>query len=68
MRLQRYLPELIAAVFVGLAVILAMHQRFFTNDGWFHFRQVVHFETIIACCIAGAIAVVAGKYIGKSGK
>lgn len=58
-------PEILAVIFIILAVLALLHQHFTTSDAWFHLRQLKNHETIIACCVVAAIALVAGKYLGR---
>ena len=55
-------PKLFLAL---LAVFLIVHQLLYRNDGWFNFQQLWCHETLIACFIFAAIALVAGKYLGR---
>ena len=52
-------------VLVVLAIVGLIHQQLTTSDVWFHFGQLRNHETIVACCIVGAVALVVGKYLGK---
>jgi hypothetical protein len=61
----RFLPEILAVIMVVLAILGLVHQQLTTSDVWFHLGQLRNHETIIACCIVGAVALVVGKYLGK---
>jgi len=61
-------PEILAAIFIVASCLALLHQRFFGDDVWFHLRQMKNHETIIAFLVAGAIGLLAGKYLGRFGK
>jgi hypothetical protein len=61
------LPEILAAVLIVISILLLVHQRLVSNDVWFHLRQIRNHETIVAFLVAGAIGLLAGKYLGKAG-
>jgi hypothetical protein len=65
--MRKYIIEILAVTLLGLAVFGLIHQQLTTSDVWFHFRQLGNHETIVACCIVAAIALVTGKYLGKFG-
>jgi len=62
---RNFIPEILAVILVVLAVLGLIHQQLTTNDVWFHLGQLKNHETIVSCCIVGAIALVAGKYLGR---
>ena len=64
-KVKKRLPEILAVILLILAVLGLIHQQLTSNDVWFHFHQLKNHETIVACCIVGAIALVAGKYLGR---
>lgn len=63
--MKNFIPEILAVVLVVLAIVGLIHQQLTTSDVWFHFGQLRNHETIVACCIVGAVALVVGKYLGK---
>ena len=66
-KVKKYVTEGTAVIGFCLAIIGLIHQQIVSNDVWFHFRQMRNHETIVACCIIGALALLAGKYLGKYG-
>ena len=62
---KNYLPEIIAALLLALAVFGLVHQQMTSNDVWFHLRQLRNHETIVSCLIAAAIALLTGKYLER---
>ena len=63
--MKNRLPEILAVILLILAVLGLIHQQLTSSDVWFHFRQLKNHETIVACCVVGAIALVVGKYLGR---
>ena len=63
--MKNCVPEILVVVLVILAGLSLIHQQLATSDVWFHFGQLKSRETIVACFIVGAIALVAGKYLGR---
>jgi len=63
--LKNRLPEVLAVVFIFLAAFGLIHQQLTSSDVWFHFGQMRNHETIVACCIVAAIALLIGKYLGR---
>jgi hypothetical protein len=59
------IPEILAVIFLLMAIFLTIHQQLFSNDAWFNFQQLWHHETLIACFVFAAVALVLGKYLGR---
>ncbi|MGD9143293.1 MAG: hypothetical protein PVG61_05555 [Dehalococcoidia bacterium] len=59
------LPEIIAIIFILIAIYLGIHQVITTDDTIFNLRQIWHHETLIAVFGFGAVCLLAGKYLGK---
>ena len=63
--MKNRIPEILAAILFCLAVLLLFHQRLFANHVWFSWQEFWHHESVIACCVVAAIALVVGKYLGS---
>ena len=59
------LPEILALLFILIAVFLTIHQEIYSDDGWFNIRQMWHHETLITVFVFGAVCFIAGKYLGR---
>jgi hypothetical protein len=65
--MKKHIIEILAVILLVLAVFGLIHQQLTTNDVWFQFQQLGNHETIVACCLVAAIALVAGKHLGRLG-
>jgi cytochrome bd-type quinol oxidase subunit 2 len=64
--MRHRVPEILAVIALVLAVAALIYQHFVCSTGaWFDWPQLWHYETVIVCCIVAAIALVAGKYLGR---
>ncbi len=64
--MRNRVPEILAAIALILALAALVYQHFATNNGaWFEWEQFWHYESFIAMGIVAAIALVAGKYLGR---
>jgi hypothetical protein len=64
--MKNYLPEILAALGFCAGVFLVFHEwlnRCPTRA--FEWEQFWSHETLIACCLVGIIALIAGKYLGR---
>jgi len=60
------LPEILAVIALVLALGALVYQHFAcSTGGWFEWEQFWHYESFIAMGIVAAIALVAGKYLGR---
>lgn len=62
---KNHVPEILAAMSLFVAVLLMFHQQITSNDVWFAWEDFWHHEPVIACGFTAAIALVAGKYLGR---
>ena len=63
--MRNRIPEILAVVALALSLGALVYQHFATEDGWFEWEQFWHYESFIAMGIVAAIALVAGKYLGR---
>jgi len=59
------IPEILAVIFVCLAVALLIHQQLTSDDVWFNWQQFQHHESFIACGFVAAVSLLLGKYLGR---
>ena len=64
--LKRF-TEILAFIFVLIAIFLGIRQVIVTDDNIFNLRQIWHHETLIAVFLFGAVCLLVGKYLGKIG-
>jgi hypothetical protein len=65
-KVTKYIIEILAVVFLCLAVLLMIHQQLTnTCDVWFHVEEIASHEVAASFCIVAAVALVIGKYLGK---
>jgi len=58
-------PEILAVLLLLVAVFLLIHQQLTSGGVWFNWQQFLHHESFIACSFVAAIALLAGKYLGR---
>jgi hypothetical protein len=65
--MRNRLPEILAAIAFVLSVAALVFQHFACtdNDAWFDWEQFWHYETFIFAGVVAAVALVAGKYLGR---
>jgi len=65
--MRHRIPEILAVIALVLALAALVYQHFACTDDdcWFEWEQFWHYESFIAMVIVAAIALVAGKYLGK---
>ena len=63
--MRKRIPEILAAIALLLAIFGLVDQHFTPDDGWFSWPQFWHYEPLIACCVVAAVALMAGKYLGR---
>lgn len=66
--MSKRLTEILAFVFFLIAVFLSIRQVVTTDDSIFNLRQIWHHETLIAVFFFGAVCLLVGKYLGKTGR
>ena len=59
------LPDILAIIFVLIALFLGIRQIIVTDDVVFNVRQIWHHETLIGIFGFGAICLLVGKYLGR---
>jgi hypothetical protein len=65
--MKKFVSEILAFLLLCVAVLGLVHQHLFTCDNWFDWSEMLNHESLIACCVVAAIALVVGKYLGKIG-
>ena len=65
--MKNRITEILAAIALVLSGAATVYQHFASTDAdtWIDWPQLWHYETFIACGIVAAIALVAGKYLGR---
>jgi uncharacterized membrane protein len=64
-KVKQRIPEILAVILLVLAFLGLVHQQLVSNDVWFHYQQLKNHETIVSCFVIAAVALVAGKYLGR---
>jgi hypothetical protein len=59
------LPEILAIVFILIALFLGIRQVIVTDDVIFNIHQIWHHETLIGIFGFGGICLLVGKYLGR---
>jgi protein-S-isoprenylcysteine O-methyltransferase Ste14 len=63
--MRKRIPEILAAIAVILALFGLFFQRFSSSHEWFNWEQLWNYESLIGLCVVAAVALVAGKYLGR---
>jgi hypothetical protein len=61
--MKNRLPEILAVLSIGMAILFLFHQRFVIKDTWFNWRELRNHESIIVGFSAAAIGLLLGKYL-----
>ncbi len=63
--MRNHVPEILAVIALVLALVGLLHQIFTSEEAWFSWQQFWHHEPLIIVCVVAAVALVAGKYLGR---
>ena len=63
--MRNRVPEILAVIALVLALVGLLHQIFASTEAWFSWQQFWHHESLIVVCVVAAVALVAGKYLGR---
>ena len=65
--MKKFVLEILAFLLLCMAVLGLVHQQLYTCDAWFDWGEMLNHESLVACFVVAAIALVVGKYLGKIG-
>ena len=65
--MNKFVLEILAFILLCLAVFGLLHQQLTTSDSLFDLSDMMNHESLVACLVVSAIALVVGKYLGKIG-